>query len=349
MNQVRAIRSARTSVISRFLLVAAVSLLTTSLLAAGASARGPQRETRIPVPLYSAGAATDGETLFLSKVGFTGVGLVNAYSVPDGSLLRQNSVYGGMLFDLASDPEGGRLFAADGWGVHVYKSSDMSYLGFIDVGASTVALAYEPRGGRLFAGVRGTTMAGDRAVFVIDPSSGARIAEIASGAVYATNLAVDSDTGSVLVGENGRIRIFDGASLQVRADIPTPLAASDSFYALDGNRIFVAGKRTDTVSVLDAASGSLLGSRVLGRASAISLDAREKTLWVSHRAPGAACDTIDMTCPYVVSKMSARTLRVHSTGSEALFDYPYPQYHHVTAVGRKAVFTVFRSQEAVIS
>lgn len=348
MTKVPTIRAKPIAIAFRLLVVLATAALAVSLMAGRAEARTMTREQRIPVPLYSAGAATDGNALFLSQVGFSGPGLVNAFSIPEGSLLRQNSVYPGMLFDLASDRDGRRIFAADTWGIHVYNSDDMSYLAYIDAGASVVAVAYEPKSGLLFAGVRGTTMAGDRAVFVFDPNSGAKVAEIASGAVYATNLAVDSGSGTVLVGEHGRIRIFDGKSLQVKADITTPLAASDSLYAYDGSRIFVAGKRSESVSVLDASTGSTIGSLTLGPASAIALDARERTLWISHRAPGAACDTIAMSCPYVVSEVTARNLRVVYTGSTSLLDYPYPQYHHITTIGRRAVFTAFRSQEAVI-
>ncbi|MER3395785.1 MAG: hypothetical protein C4318_02935 [Acidimicrobiia bacterium] len=325
------------------------AIATTVVMTAGAYAQRMRSETTIVVPRYSAGAATNGSELYLSQVGFSGPGLVNAYSVPGGSLLRQNSAYPGMLFELAYDPARNVIFAADGWGIHVYNAADMSYAGYIDVGASTVGLAFEPKSGRLFAGVRGTTMAGDRAVFVIDPSSGARIAEIASGAVYATNLAVDLATGRVLVGEHGRIRIFDGSSLQVLADLTTPLAASDSLYALHGQTIFLAGKRSQDVVRVDATTGSVIDSASVGPASAIALDAKGKTLWVSHRAAGAACDTIDITCPYVVSKFKARDLSMRSSGSEALLDYPYPQYHHITVVGKRAVFTAFRSEKAVIS
>ncbi len=343
-----ALRSARRSVVLLLALLAAVAILVASGPTTRADAAPKAGESRISVPLYSAGAASDGKALYLSRVGFSGPGLVNAYSIPEGVLLRQNSVYPGMLFDLEADPQRDRIFAADGWGVHVYRGSDMSYLTYLDVGASIADMAFEPRSGRLFVGVRGLNVAGDRAVLVMDPTSGARVAEIATGAVYATNLAVDTDRGAVLVGEHGRIRIFDGATLAVLADITSPLAASDSFYAVDGDTIYVAGKRTEVVTAIDAASGETLASQTIGRASALALSPKGPFLWVAHRAASAGCEEIALTCPYVVSKLNVKNMRVQWTGSEALLDYPYPQYHRLTLVGRKVVFTAFRSEEALV-
>ncbi len=348
MAGIHALKPVRRSIVLLLTFIAAMAILVASGPATRADAAPKAGDSRMPVPLYSAGAASDGKALYLSRVGFSGPGLVNAYSVPDGALLRQNSVYPGMLFDLEADPATDRIFAADSTGVHVYRGSDMSYITYIDVGASIADIAFEPTSGRLFVGVRGLNVAGDRAVFVVDPATGARVAEIATGAVYATNLAVDTRRGAVLVGEHGRVRIFDGATLAVLADITSPLAASDSFYALDGNTIYVAGKRTEVVTAIDAASGEILASRTVGRASALALSPQGPFLWVAHRSPSAACEEIAPTCPYVISKLNVKNMRVQWTGSEALLDYPYPQYHRLTLVGRKVVFTAFRSEEALV-
>ena len=325
------------------------------LLAPAAEARKARKiaelkQARMPVPLYSAGAQTDGEVLYLSRVGFSGLGQIAAFDVPSGALLRMNTAMPGMFFDLTYDKERDRLYVSDGSWVYAYNAQDLSFAGFIDVGASIASLAVEPSTGRLFAGVRGLGIEGDRAVFVFDPNSGAKIAEIAHGAVYATNLAVDrAGLPRVLVGEHGRIRVFDAVNLEVVADIVSPLAASDSFYELMGNKVYVAGKRTEVVSLLDVSTGEILDSATVGFASAIALDRKGTKLWVAHRKSGSACEPGTQTCPYVLSALNAKKLDLVGVGSEEILDYSYPQYHRVTVVGKRAVFTAFRSEHAVIS
>lgn len=351
MNAIGWCRSRR-SVLVRALWMAVVVALwvsLTSATAAGADGGRRLRQSRMPVPLYSAAAQSDGEVLYLTKVGFEGLGQMNAFEVPQGTLLRQNTVMPGYLFDLAIDTANGRLYASDGWGIHAFSASDMSYAGYIDVGASITSLAFDPSTGRLFVGVRGLGIEGDRAVFVVDPATGSRLGVVAEGAVYATNLAVDRRGGRVLIGEHNRIRIVDASTLATVADFPSADAASDSLYALDGDVIYVAGKRTSDVKRLEAGSGKVLDSITLGEASALALADRGRTLWVAHRRPGTACTVGEMSCAYVVSMLDAKRLQRMASGEEAIVDYSYPQYHRLSVVGRRVVFTALRSPEAVIS
>lgn len=274
----------------------------------------------IALPLSPVAATLDEQTGQAFVLPFANMEPIYIVNVDTGQVVS-DTLTGNRPIALVADARTGRAYftAADG-AMHVLDTSSGRELRSITL---PVAMAFsnlltlDARSGRVF-------VAGNKQVGILDARDGRLLGTTRLSAhlsVYPQDVAVDLANGHVFVAgymdvrTDGIIDILDATSGRIEDVVPLPRSPSPGSLTVDerAGRVSVLDRDNGALTVLDARSGRVLYTRIIGMPlSVVMADAASGRLYVAISEGTPAGRVV------VLDEASGRTLHTIAVGQDTL-------------------------------
>ncbi|MFF0815788.1 beta-propeller fold lactonase family protein [Rhodococcus sp. NPDC003318] len=230
-----------------------------------------------------AGAALVGTTAYVANQGSKSVSVLGADNTVVATVPVGTSPTG-----VAANPAGTRVYVTNSGSrtVSVIDTSTNKVVATISsgIGTSPTAVAVNPAGTRAYV-----TNSGSNTVSVIDTSTNKVVATISTGATPnavavnpKTNRAYVTNAGSLL--SPASVSVIDTSTNKVVATIRTGIGNTPGAVAVspDGTRVYVTNRGSNTVSAIDTATNSVIGTVAVGtRPTAVRVAPDGSTVYVA--------------------------------------------------------------------